>query len=151
MTIGANLVIKTATAIQNNDYPQISQVSLITKEKIIKPAPKIFKEDCQINWYNHADVINNLIRGLSPYPAAISNLVSDSGERIQIKIFKATIEICSISQQPGEIDFFGKERLEVWVKNGKIIIDELQMEGKKRMKAKEFLNGFRLTEKWKMG
>lgn len=151
MTIGANLVIKTVKAIQDNDYPQISQLSLISSEKVIKPAPKIFKEDCKINWENHAEVINNLIRGLSPYPGAISNLVSESGERIQIKIFKATIEICPNFHRPGEIEFFGKERFEVWVKNGKIIIDELQMEGKKRMKTKEFLNGFRLTEKWKMG
>lgn len=151
MTIGANLVIKTMKAIQDNDYPQISQLSLITSEKIIKPAPKIFKADCQINWDNNAEVINNMIRGLSPYPAAISNLESNSGERIQIKIFKATIENCPNFNQPGEIEFFGKERLEVWVKNGKIIIDELQMEGKRRMKIKEFLNGFRLTEKWKMG
>lgn len=151
MITGANLVIKTVKAIQNDDYPQISQLSLINSEKIIKPAPKIFKEDCQINWDNHAEVINNLIRGLSPYPGAISNLESDSGERIQIKIFKAKIEICPSFNQPGEIEIFGKERLAVWVKNGKIIIDELQMEGKKRMKTKEFLNGFRLTGKWKMG
>jgi methionyl-tRNA formyltransferase len=151
MITGANLVIKTVKAIQNDDYPQISQLSLITPEKIIKPAPKIFKEDCQINWDNHAEVINNLIRGLSPYPGAISNLESDSGERIQIKIFKTKIEICPSFNQPGEIEIFGKERLAVWVKNGKIIIDELQMEGKKRMKTKEFLNGFRLTGKWKMG
>lgn len=150
MKIGANLVIKTVKAIQNNDYPQISQLSLITSEKIIKPAPKIFKDDCYIKWDNTAEVINNLIRGLSPYPGAISNLVSDSGERIQIKIFKTSIEICPINQPPNEIEIFGKERLEVWVKNGKLIIDELQMEGKKRMKTKEFLNGFRLTEKWKM-
>lgn len=151
MTIGADLVIKTVKAIQDNDYPQISQLSMISPEKIIKPAPKIFKEDCKINWDNHAEVINNMIRGLSPYPGAISNLVSDSGERIQIKIFKAAIENCPNNHQPGEIEIFGKERLEVWVKNGKIIIDEMQMEGKKRMKTKEFLNGFRLTEKWKMG
>ena len=150
MKIGANLVIKTVRAIQNNDYPQISQLSLITSEEIIKPAPKIFKDDCYIMWNNTAEVINNLIRGLSPYPGAISNLVSDSGERIQIKIFKTSIEICPNTLPPGEIEIFGKERLEVWVKNGKIIIDELQIEGKKRMKTKEFLNGFRLTGKWKM-
>ena len=150
MKIGANLVIKTVKAIQNNDYPQISQLSLITSEEIIKPAPKIFKDDCYIKWDNTAEVINNLIRGLSPYPGAISNLLSDSGERIQIKIFKTSIENCPNTQPPGEIEIFGKERLAVWVKNGKIIIDELQMEGKKRMKTKEFLNGFRLTGKWKM-
>ena len=150
MKIGADLVVKTAKAIQIDDYPQISQSLLSTSNEIIKPAPKIFKEDCFINWNNNAEVINNLVRGLSPYPGAISNLVSEIGERIQIKIFKATIVICPNNHQPGEIEFHGKDSLEVWVKNGKIIIDELQMEGKKRMKTKDFLNGFRLSEKWKM-
>jgi methionyl-tRNA formyltransferase len=150
MKTGAELVVKTTKAIQENNYPHISQSSLIAANEIIKPAPKIFKDDCRINWTNNAYQIYNFIRGLSPYPGAFSYIVNGENERFQVKIFKSTPKICQHSFRAGEIEIIGKDGFDVWVNDGKISIDELQIEGKKRMQTKDFLNGFHLTEKWRM-
>ncbi len=150
MKTGAELVVKTTIAIQENNFPHVSQSALISANEIIKPAPKIFKDDCRINWTNGASQIYNMIRGLSPYPGAFSYLVNIENERFQVKIFRSTPKNCQHNFRPGEIEITGKEVLAVWVNDGKIIIDELQIEGKKRMQTRDFLNGFQLSEKWKM-
>ncbi len=150
MKTGAELVVKTTKAIQENNYPHISQSSLIAENEIIKPATKIFKDDCRINWTSNTNQIYNFIRGFSPYPGAFSYLVNSENERFQVKIFKSTPKICQHNFRPGEIEITGKDGFAVWVNDGKISIDELQMEGKKRMQTRDFLNGFHLTEKWRM-
>lgn len=150
MKTGAELVVKTTKAIQENNYPQISQSSLIAANEVIKPAPKIFKDDCRINWINNANQIYNFIRGLSPYPGAFGHLINSEDERFQVKIFKSTPKICRHNFRPGDIEIIGKDGFAVWVNDGKICIDELQMEGKKRMQTRDFLNGFHLAEKWRV-
>lgn len=150
MNNGARLIVKTIRAIENNDYPQINQSTLKVPYKMIKPAPKIFKEDCRISWNESPSRINNLIRGLSPYPGAFGYFINTTGEQIQVKIFRATPENVQHNHHPGEIEIVGKDKLLVWVKGGKIKIDELQLEGKKRLHTMDFLNGFHLTENWKL-
>ena len=73
---GADLVIKTVNSIIENNYPQLKQEDLINPETEIKRAPKIFKNDCKINWEENIDSIYNLIRGLSPYPASWSEIIN---------------------------------------------------------------------------
>jgi methionyl-tRNA formyltransferase len=150
MNAGANLVVKTAKAIENDNYPQISQCTFRVIDNIIKQAPKIFKEDCRIRWNETPERIYNLIRGLSPYPAAFGYFLNTSDEQILVKIFKANFENVKHNHHPGEIEIVGKDELFVWVRGGKIRIHELQLEGKKRMQTKDFLNGFHLTENWKI-
>ena len=74
MYIGASLILKTVQAIEQNSYPQVDQSELLAKGEKEKHAPKIFKEDCKIDWAKSATEIHNFIRGLSPYPAAFSSI-----------------------------------------------------------------------------
>ena len=139
---GANLVIKTVDSIIENNYPQLKQEDLIKHETETKHAPKIFKNDCKINWKEDVDSIHNLIRGLSPYPASWSEIINKKNEPIQVKIFKSEKEMNDHNHSIGKIISDEKTFLKVAVKNGFINIIELQQAGKKRLNVKDFLRGF---------
>ena len=144
---GAGLVLKTVEAIILNNYPQINQNDLHSSDNKLKLAPKIFKKDCMINWNSDIHSIYNLIRGLSPYPAAWSELKNSMKRNVQLKIFKSEEEIINHSYSVGTIISDSKNHLKVSVKNGFIVITDLQQAGKKRMKIKDFLKGFQnITE-----
>jgi len=104
----------------------------------IKHAPKIFTETCSIDWNKSANEINNLIRGLSPYPAAFTHL---DGKKL--KIFTATIEKSTPTSSTGTYETDGKHFLKFACNDGYICITDLQLEGKKRMKVEDFLRGYR--------
>lgn len=142
MYTGANLVLKTVDAILKEDYPQVNQAELITAGTEIKHAPKIFKNDCQINWNKDLETIHNLIRGLSPYPAAWTELSNGSGDNIQLKVYISEKEQAKHDLEYGKIVSDEKNFLKVAVKQGYIHIIELQQAGKKRLQIKEFLRGF---------
>lgn len=144
---GAELVIETAEAILNNNYTLTNQKDLIKENEVIKKAPKIYKENCRINWYKKGKEVYNFIRGLSPYPAAWT-IISDKIKDIQIKIFKGKFEKRTHNYYPGMILSDNQSYIKIAVMDGFIKIDELQAEGKKRMKADEFLRGFREIEKF---
>lgn len=139
---GADLVIKTVDSIIENNYPQLKQEDLIDPETEIKRAPKIFKNDCKINWEENIDSIYNLIRGLSPYPASWTKIINKKNESIQLKIFKSEKEMKDHNHSVGEIISDEKTFLKVAVKDGFINIIELQQAGKKRLNIKDFLRGF---------
>ena len=138
---GAELVIKTVDAVINQSYKLIHQNDLIKPGTELKHAPKIFKDDCKINWNNHIDTIHDLIRGLSPYPAAWAELISKN-EKLQIKIFKTEKEITEHNYNKGELLSDQKTYLKVAVNGGFIKILELQQSGKKRLPTSDFLRGF---------
>ena len=141
MEIGAKLVVKTVEALAEGKVDAIAQETLIDESEI-RHAPKIFKEDCKIDWNKDAESIRNLIRGLSPYPSAWTNLIhKTSGQEISTKIFFA-MHSEGKSGVPGTIDSDGKNYLKVACGNGWLQITDLQIAGKKRMKADEFLRGF---------
>ncbi len=146
---GANLVLKTVKAIEIKSYKLTPQHLLIKPGEALKPAPKIFKDDCQINWNSKAIDIHNLIRGLNPIPSAFSFLVSPDEVAFQVKIFKTNIEYKSHHEQIGNILSDQKSKLGVYVAEGIVNIEELQMAGKKRVFIKDFLNGFRISVGWK--
>ena len=140
MVVGANLVLKTVDALANGTvipYPQ-SAVP-IDPERL--HAPKIYKENCKIDWTKSAVAINNLIRGLSPYPAAWTNF-HRSGSETGVKIFKATTEQVSHQYQPGKIVSDNKKYLKIACSDGFLNIQDLQLAGKKRMETAAFLRGF---------
>ncbi len=139
---GADLVIKTVNAIVENNYSQLKQDDLIEPETETKHAPKIFKNDCKINWEENIDSIHNLIRGLSPYPTSWSEIINEKNESIQLKIFKSVKEMSNHNHSAGEIVSDEKTFLKVAVRNGFINIIELQQAGKKRLNVKDFLRGF---------
>ncbi len=148
MLIGAELVLKTVQAIERNDYPQIDQSKFIEKGETEKHAPKIFKEDCKIDWNNSVDEIHNLIRGLSPYPTAYTELVAPNKIIHSVKIFISEKEICTHSFSVPTLHTDNKTYLKVAVKNGFIHILELQLAGKKKLEIKEFLRGFDIGAGW---
>ena len=133
MNIGAKLIVKTIDAVNEGNYPQIVQDHI----KEIKHAPKIFKETCEIDWNEEVESIYNQIRGLSPYPTAWTKL-----ENKTLKIYKANSISCKHANENGFVEFT-KEAIHFYCKNGYIEITELQLEGKKRMKTKDFLQGYK--------
>lgn len=136
--IGARLLVKTVEGLANGTLKEIPQQSIADGHQAIKHAPKIFTETCKINWHQPAADIYNLIRGLSPYPAAFTYL----NDKV-LKIYKAKKEETVTSIEPGTIDTDKKTYLKYACANGYIHIIELQLEGKKKMPVEEFLKGYR--------
>ncbi|MCY1721660.1 methionyl-tRNA formyltransferase [Prolixibacteraceae bacterium Z1-6] len=142
MDIGAKLVLQTVDALADGNYEAIPQSELIDETEI-KHAPKIFKEDCKIDWSEDVETVRNLIRGLSPYPAAWSSLVhTETAKEIPTKIFFAMQVEDNKDTVPGTIESDGKNFVKVACANGWLQITDLQIAGKKRMKVQDFLRGF---------
>lgn len=143
MEIGADLVLKTVQEIEKNEVKPVTQDQVIADLGLqlndLKHAPKIFKEDCKINWNRPTEEIFNLIRGLSPYPTAFTEL-----DGLTLKIFTVEKELSAHNEEPGKVLSDGKKFLKFATKDGFITILELQLQGKKRMKVDEFLRGYRL-------
>ncbi len=143
MKTGAQLVLKTVDAIIDDSIKLQPQD---TDAKILKPAPKIFKENCRINWNAKVEEIDRFIRGLSPYPGAHTTLVREGKSSVKIKIFEATPILQAHMQKIGAITQPHPSKLDIAAVDGFIRIEELQAEGKKRMKTVDFLNGFVLQQ-----
>ncbi|MBO7083629.1 MAG: methionyl-tRNA formyltransferase [Bacteroidales bacterium] len=148
MLLGNKLVVETIKKIENNDLQTVSQEELAAGT-VLKDAPKIFKDFCNIRWNQDCQTIFNHIRGLSPYPAAHTCLKSDNSETLDLKIFKTTIEPTQPSVQPGTVVTDGKSFLKVAANDGFIHLITLQQAGKKAMNIEEFLRGTRLFGDWK--
>ena len=153
MEIGSRLVVQTVEAIFDGSVEYRVQRSFIQGSEILRPAPKLSRELCHIDWNGKTRHIYNLIRGLSPYPAAFTELVKD-GKVTQMKIYgtqKVTGEEFTdmlsrsgmTEAAPGTILSDGKTYLAVATADGALSITELQLAGKKRMPVKDFLIGFR--------
>lgn len=142
MELGASLVLKTVEMIHTGSVEAFSQDSFYDEESMLKPAPKIQKADCQINWSKPVEEIHNFIRGLSPVPGAFSFLYDENGDKTYIKILKSEIETSEEDIIPGKIITDQKTFLKVSVPGGFLIINELQIEGKKKMKTADLLRGF---------
>ncbi len=143
---GASLLLRTVDLIREGKATEMPQEKFYNDENELKPAPKIFKDDCLINWNMPVQQIYNKIRGLSPFPAPFSYLVSGNGEKILIKIFKAIPEKSRHDLAPGTIVTDNKTFLKIAAKDGFVNISELQSQGRKRMSADAFLRGFKIDE-----
>ena len=156
MEIGSRLVVQTVDAIFDGSVEYRVQRSFIQGSEILRPAPKLSRELCHIDWNGKTRHIYNLIRGLSPYPAAFTEFAK--GDKVtQMKIYEtekitgeAFAEMLSRSgleaAKPGTVLSDGKTYLAVTTADGAISIKELQLAGKKRMAVKDFLIGFREPE-----
>ena len=143
---GAALVLKTVRAVEAGTYPQIPQAVVETP----KLAPKIFKETCEINWNQPAEIIRNFVRGLSPYPAAWTTLNGKVLKIYEVKVLGIEDLINSpkdeIVTQRNEavIKTDHKKYLHFQTADGWVAVEDLQIEGKKRLKIEDFLRGARL-------
>lgn len=142
MHIGSGLVCETVEKLADGRVEPVIQSHIPDHE--LKPAPKIFKEDCRIDWHAEGKRIVDFVRGLSPYPAAWSSLRDDRGAEINtLKIFKTSFVPAPRPAPAGSIQTDGKSYVKVACKDGWTFIDELQMAGKKRMPVKELLLGLK--------
>ncbi len=149
MLVGANLLCRTVSSIINDSAQPHTQDKLITDIHSLKLAPKIFKEFCYINWNNNTKQVYDFIRGLSPYPGSIAELISPENKSFFFKIFFAEMEITSHAFPPGTIVTDKKKFLSIATADGLVNIQELQLSGKVRMQISEFLRGFSIDMNWK--
>ncbi len=139
--IGAALLVETVKGLAENSLQKIDQSSILNRESaVLKHAPKIFTETCQIHWNETAEKIHNLIRGLSPFPGALTVL----DDKI-LKVYRSKKEIMQHKHVAGEVFSDGKTFLKFSCADGYIYILDLQLEGKKRMLTEDFLRGYRLS------
>jgi lipopolysaccharide export system permease protein len=153
MELGSNLVVQTVEAIIDGSVEFRVQRSFVQGSEILRPAPKLTRELCHIDWNGKTKHIYNLIRGLSPYPAAFTELVKDD-KVLPMKIYK-TVKVTGedyltmlsanglAEAAPGTVLSDGKSYLAFATADGAISVTELQLSGKKRMSVKDFLIGFR--------
>jgi methionyl-tRNA formyltransferase len=135
--VGADLLLKTVIGLSENSINETPQ----NHEEVLKNAPKLFTENCIIDWNKSAVDINQLIKGLSPYPAAFTHF-----NEKKLKIFSAEIELCDTSAiEKGTHQTDGKNYLKFSCADGFLIIKDLQLEGKKRMPISDFLRGYRFN------
>ena len=144
MEIGAKLVVETLDGLAEGKLTEIPQ----NQKENPKTAYKIFKEDTKIDWEKEVEVIHNFIRGMSPYPAAFT-ILEVGGEQKILKIFKGKFQKIEHSKEYGAIEI-SKNEFKIYAKNGVYFPEELQLEGKKRMNLKDFLNGFHSFDELKL-
>ncbi len=144
MKKGAEVLVESIDAIANglnhHGFPQ-NQIPITH----LKPAPKIFKQDCLINWNKPAREVFNFIRGLSPYPAAWTVLENKEGKKLTLKIYASTINK-DIKVAPSVIEVIDGVHIYIGCSDCAIEVKELQLEGRKTMPVADFLRGFRLEE-----
>lgn len=143
MHIGAKLTIDTVEHIIRGDLKPLPQDLIRDVEPC--PAPKIFAEDCIINWNAPAQQIHNLVRGLSPYPGARATLVT-GGVPFEVKIYKTAFSDAPSDKLPGTIEITNDGSLNVATGRGTLTVLEIQPAGKKRMECSAWLRGARLEE-----
>lgn len=144
MELGAEIAVETIDRILDGDgkVESLPQEEMIPVDTELHPAPKIFKETCEINWNQEAKKVYDFIRGLSPYPGAWTTLVSPEGKETVLKVYAAS-KTGDITKEPVGALLTAKNRLMVATGDGLLNLEEVQLAGKKRMKAADFLNGFR--------
>jgi methionyl-tRNA formyltransferase len=138
MLTGAQLVLETVHAIESGTVHPVPQPE---SEAELKAAPKLFKEDCRINWELPARQINNLVRGLSPYPAAWTEIKDRNGTRHSFKIFDTYI-LKNTSLPVGSIETDNKTFIHIGTSSEALSVNRLQLAGKKQMAVGDFLRGF---------
>ncbi len=136
MMAGARVLVKTIEGLKEKSIYPIPQADVPTES--LHHAPKIFKEDCEIDWNQDTETIYNMIRGLSPYPTAFTKI-----DGKVLKVFEVKKEIISPTTAVGAYQTDGKTYLKFAAKDGYILLTTLQIEGKKKMEISEFLKGYR--------
>ena len=147
MLLGGRLVTETVDAILAGTVKSIPQEEMAVVGEL-RPAPKIFKETCRIDWQQPVKRIYDFVRGLSPYPAAWTELQPAGGEAVVIKVFETEKLPESHNLPIGTVVTDGKNYIRVAAQDGFIGIRSLQLPGKKRLKTDELLRGFRMEGTW---
>ncbi len=137
MMVGAQLLVKTLHGLVEGTIQSLPQ-STVLEESQIKHAPKIFTKDCEINWELPVQDIHNHVRGLAPFPGAITKV-----EGKIVKLYHTRIEMATPNEAPGSFITDGKSLAKFACKDGYLLLNDIQWEGKKRMLVEDFLRGYR--------
>lgn len=146
MELGGKLVLETVDHILTGNVHSVPQEQLLQGNKALRPAPKIFKDTCRIDWNQPLKRIYDFIRGLSPYPAAWSELKQPDGTKAVLKIFETEKIFVSHPFPLGSVCSDGKTYFRIAVQDGYLALKELQLAGKKRLRVEEFLRGYKVKE-----
>lgn len=150
MSMGAGLVTETVDLLLEGKIDAIPQEEFYKDNSELRPAPKIFKETCRIDWNRPAKKIYDFVRGLSPYPASWTELIAADGSRLVMKIYKTEKRSAAHNYPIGTILTDGKNYVDIAVEDGYIRLLLIQLAGKKRMEIKDFLNGFKQIGEYKV-
>lgn len=140
MHMGAELVVETMERITMGDVSTMPQDDSVATN----PAPKIFKDDCKINWDKPAIELHNFVRGLSPYPAAFTEVKNEKGQVLSLKVLETEVIDSTVAEQPGTLVSDGKNQLLFATSEGYLSVKRLQLAGKKAMTIQELLRGAKL-------
>ncbi len=144
MLRGADLVVETVDLILAGEVQTTPQPEL-AKGETLRPAPKLFKDTCRIHWQEHnLKALYDFVRGLSPYPAAWTELVSPDGAATVLKIYRSEKEPAAHDLPIGQVDTDGRTFLRIAVRGGYLRLVEVQLAGKRRMPVADFLRGSRV-------
>ena len=145
MIMGAQLVKKTVDRLAKGTITTTAQSSIIEDTSTLKLAPKLFKDNCQMDFSKSVDEMHNFVRGLSPYPTAWTSLqLPGQSETMVLKVFKTEKEKCTHQSAIGSVHTDGKNFLKIALPDGFIQLVEIQAPGKKRMDIASFLRGLRV-------
>ncbi len=143
MELGGSLVVETVEAILSGSVKPMPQEELISTGEALRPAPKIFKDTCRIDWTKGVKQVYDFVRGLSPYPAAWTELIGEDGRVQVMKIYQTEKEFAAHDLSIGTLCTDGKRWMKVAVADGYIQLRSIQLAGKKRMSVEDFLRGFK--------
>lgn len=142
MLQGGDTVVRTVEAIVNGEVAAVAQTAMYACESELRPAPKIFRDTCRIDWAKSMSQVYDFVRGMSPYPAAWCELVAPDGKEIALKVYEVAKELCAHGKETGTLVTDGKTYIKVAVDGGYISLVEVQLAGKKRMPVADLLRGF---------
>lgn len=142
MLQGGDTVVRTVEAIVRGEASAVEQSAMCENGCELRPAPKIFRDTCRIDWAKELEQVYDFVRGMSPYPAAWCELVDASGKEIALKVYGTAKEPCDHGKQCGTLVSDGKSYIKVAVSGGYLSLVEVQLAGKKRMPVADLLRGF---------
>ncbi|WP_165156207.1 methionyl-tRNA formyltransferase [Parabacteroides sp. ZJ-118] len=151
MKMGAGLVTETVDLLLDGKTDAVPQEEFYKDASELRPAPKIFKDTCRIDWSQPVKKIYDFIRGISPYPAAWTELISTDGKRLALKIYQAEKRPAEHDFSVGSIHTDHKSYIDVAVRDGFLRLRSLQLAGKRRMDTTDFLNGFKQIAEYTVG
>lgn len=150
MAMGSGLVLETVDLLLEGKTDAVPQEEFYKDPSELRPAPKIFKETCRIDWHQPVKKIYDFIRGLSPYPAAWTEIVSPEGVRTVLKVYQAEKHPAAHNHPVGTIMTDTKNYMDVAVEDGYLRLLSVQLAGKKRLPVTDFLNGFKQIGEYKV-
>lgn len=142
MLQGGDTVVRTVDAIVRGEASAVAQTEMYINESELRPAPKIFRDTCRIDWSKSVEQVYDFVRGMSPYPAAWCEFVAADGKEVALKVYEVSKEICAHGKENGTLFTDGKSFIKVVVDGGYISLVEVQLAGKKRMPVPDLLRGF---------